>query len=108
MGIIRDEKLEDVKIALEKVGIIGLNVTEVKGRGRQKGIPLQWRATTYIVDMLPKIKLDIVVKDEDLEKVVNTILESAWTGNFGDGMIFVIPVEEVIRVRTGERGEDAL
>jgi nitrogen regulatory protein P-II 1 len=107
-AIIREEKLQDVKVALEKVGIIGLNVSEVKGRGRQKGIKLQWRATSHTVDMLSKIKLNIVVRDDDVEKTIDTIVKSARTGNVGDGMIFVLPVEEVIRVRTGERGEQAL
>ena len=107
-AIIREEKLDDVKAALDKIGIKGLNVSGVKGRDQQKGIALQWRATAYTVDMLPKLQLNVVVKDEDAEKVVATIRESAYTGNFGDGMIFVLPVEEVIRVRTGEKGEKAL
>jgi nitrogen regulatory protein P-II 1 len=107
-AIIREEKLDDVKAALEKIGITGLNVSRVKGRGKQKGISLQWRATSYTVDMLPKLQLNVVVKDEDAEKVVTTVRESAYTGNFGDGMIFVLPVEEVVRVRTGEKGEEAL
>ncbi|MBN1762449.1 MAG: P-II family nitrogen regulator [Methanomicrobia archaeon] len=107
-AIIREDKLDDVKAALDKIGIKGLNVSGVKGRGQQKGIALQWRATAYTVDMLPKLQLNVVVKDADAEKVVATIRESAYTGNFGDGMIFVLPVEEVIRVRTGESGEKAL
>ena len=107
-AIMREEKLDDVKAALDKIGITGLNVSEVKGRGQQKGISLQWRATPYTVDMLSKLQLNVVVKDEDAEKVVKTIRESAYTGNFGDGMIFVLPVEEVVRVRTGEQGEKAL
>lgn len=107
-AIIREEKLDDVKAALEKIGIMGLNVSEVKGRGQQKGISLQWRATPYTVDMLPKLRMNVVVKDEDAENVVKTIRESAYTGNFGDGMIFVLPVEQVVRVRTGESGEEAL
>jgi nitrogen regulatory protein P-II 1 len=81
---------------------------EVKGRGRQRGLSQQWRGTTYAVDMLPKIKLDIVVDDHEVTKVVDTIVKAAWTGNIGDGKIFIIPVEEVIRVRTGERGKDAI
>lgn len=107
-AIIREEKLEDVKAALDKIGITGLNVSEVKGRGQQRGISLQWRATSYTVDMLPKLRLNVVVKDKDAEAVVKTIRESAYTGNFGDGMIFVLPVEQVVRVRTGESGEKAL
>ncbi len=107
-AIIREEKLEEVKSALEKIGITGLNVAEVKGRGQQKGVKLQWRATSYTVDMLPKLKLNVVVKDKNLKSAVKAIRESAYTGNFGDGMIFVMPIEEVIRVRTGEQGEEAL
>ena len=107
-AIIRSEKLNEVKSSLEEIGIMGFNVTDVKGRGRQKGIMLQWRGAPYFVDMLPKIKLDIVVNDEDVEKVVETILKSAWTGKIGDGKIFILPVEEVVRVRTGERDKDAI
>jgi len=107
-AIIREERLQDVKVALERVGIIGLNVSEVKGRGRQKGIKLQWRATSYVVDMLPKIKLNIVARDEDAEKAIDAIVKSARTGNVGDGLIFILPVEDAIRVRTGERREKAL
>ncbi|HDS45558.1 MAG TPA: P-II family nitrogen regulator [Methanomicrobia archaeon] len=107
-AIIREEKLDEVKSALEKIGITGLNVAEVKGRGQQKGVKLQWRATSYTVDMLPKLKLEVVVKDKEVKTAVKAIRESAYTGNFGDGMIFVMPIEEVIRVRTGEQGEEAL
>jgi len=108
-AIIREEKFGEVKDALEKIGVVGLNILEVKGRGRQKGIKLQWRATSYVVDMLPKLKLNIVVKDEDVKRVIDAIVDSARTGrNSGDGMIFVMPVEEVVRVRTGERGKDAI
>jgi len=107
-AIIREEKLQEVKVALENVGIIGLNAWVVTGRGRQKGVRLQWRATSHVVDMLPKIKLNLVVRDEDVEKTIDTIVKTARTGNVGDGMIFVLPVEDVIRVRTGERGEKAL
>lgn len=107
-AIIREEKLDDVKASLEKLGITGLNVSEVKGRGQQKGISLQWRATAYTVDMLPKLRLDVVVKDADAAKAVKVIRESAYTGKIGDGKIFVLPVEEAIRVSTGEKGEEAL
>jgi nitrogen regulatory protein P-II 1 len=107
-AIIREEKLVDVKEALAEIGITGLNVVEVKGRGRQKGISLQWRASTYTVDMLPKLKMNIVVNDEDVDKVVDTVVNSAKTGKEGDGMIFIMPVEDVVRVRTGERGKDAM
>jgi len=109
-AIIRPEKLNDVKDALDKIGIIGMHIVDVQGRGRQKGFTHQWRgaATIYTVDLLLKIKLEAVVNDEDAEKVIDAIVKAAWTGNIGDGKIFVIPVEEVIRVRTGERGSDAI
>ncbi len=107
-AIIRPEKLEDVKLALEEAGFIGMTVTEVKGRGRQKGIEHQWRGRKYRVDLLPKVKIEMVVRDEDVDKVVDIILSNARTGSIGDGKIFVTTVEEVIRVRTGERGEKAI
>jgi len=97
-----------VKAALEKIGIVGMTVTEVSGRGRQKGIALQWRAGEYRVDFLPKLKLEIVVKDEDVDKVVRIMARSAWTGKVGDGKIFVFLVKKAIRIRTGESGEKAL
>ncbi len=107
-AIIRDEKFADVKDALERLGFFGLNIVEVRGRGRQRG-QTYWRgAATYMADMLPKLKLDLVVPDEDVDRVVEAIIKSAWTGEVGDGKIFIIPVEEAIRVRTGERGHDAL
>lgn len=107
-AIIREEKLEAVKSALEEKGFIGLTVTEVKGRGQQKGLCLQWRVGEYRVDLLPKIKIEVVVNDEDTSTVMDTICRSARTGDIGDGMIFVMPVEDICRVRTGERGEAAL
>jgi nitrogen regulatory protein P-II 1 len=107
-AIIRPEKLDDVKLALEDIGCIGMTVSEVKGRGRQKGIVHQWRGREYRVDLLPKVKLEIVVSDDMVDKVVETIVETARTGNVGDGKIFVLPIEDVIRVRTGERGEAAV
>ncbi len=107
-AIIRPEKLEEVKNALEKAGFIGMTVTEVKGRGRQKGIEQQWRGRRYRVDLLPKVKIEMVVRDEDVDKVIDIILEKARTGSIGDGKIFVSSVEEVIRVRTGEKGEKAI
>lgn len=97
-----------MKAALEKIGIVGMTVTEVSGRGRQKGIALQWRAGEYRVDFLPKLKLEIVVKDEDVDKVVRIMARSAWTGKVGDGKIFVFLVKKAIRIRTGESGEKAL
>ncbi len=108
MAIIRPEKITEVKLALEEKGFIGLTVSEVKGRGRQKGILQQWRGREYRVDMLPKVKLEIVVHDEEVEDVIQTIVSAARTGKIGDGKIFVSDVVEVVRVRTGERGKDAL
>jgi nitrogen regulatory protein P-II 1 len=107
-AIIRVEKLEEVKTALEKEGHIGLTVTEVKGRGSQKGIMLEWRAGEYRVEFLPKLKLELVVDDPKLERALEVITESARTGKIGDGKIFVYNVEDVIRVRTGENGKKAV
>lgn len=107
-AIIRPTKLEDVKNALESDGLSSMTVTEVKGRGRQKGITQQWRGETYVVDLLPKTKIEIVVEDEDAEKTCKTIQENAYTGKIGDGKIFVIPVENCIRIRTGECYEKAV
>ena len=101
-AIIRSEKFEDVKKALESKGIIAMTVTEVRGRGEQKGITLQFRGRTMEVDLLSKIKIEIVVDDSKVDTVVKTIVDSARTGKFGDGKIFIIPVEKSIRVRTGE------
>jgi nitrogen regulatory protein P-II 1 len=108
MAIIRPEKITEVKLALEEKGFIGLTVTEVKGRGRQRGILQQWRGREYRVDMLPKVKLEIVVHDDEVEDVIQTIVSAARTGKIGDGKIFVSDVLEVVRVRTGERGREAL
>ncbi|MCQ6253766.1 P-II family nitrogen regulator [Methanocaldococcus sp.] len=107
-AVIRPEKLEIVKKALADNGFLGMTVTEVKGRGVQGGIVERYRGREYIVDLLQKVKIELVIKDEDVEKVIDIICENARTGNPGDGKIFVIPVEDVVRVRTGERGEDAL
>lgn len=107
-AIIRPTKVEDVKNALDKAGYSSLTITEVKGRGQQKGIKQVWRGREYIVDILPKVKVELVVKDEKADEVVGIIQQSAHTGNFGDGKIFVIPVENVVRIRTGETGADAL
>jgi nitrogen regulatory protein P-II 1 len=105
-AIIRPEKLDEVKHALSEKGYIGLNIVGVTGRGVQKGIVHAGRSgQAYSVDMLPKVKLEIVVGDKDAEDVVTTIQKSAWTGNIGDGKIFIMPVEDAIRVRTGEQGE---
>ena len=108
-AIIRPEKLEAVKEALAEQGFVGLNVINVVGRGAQKGVVYVGRAgEKTIVDMLPKVKLQLVVRDADTEKVISIILASARTGKIGDGQIFIIPVADVIRVRTGERGEQAI
>lgn len=104
-AIVRQEKLEPVKAALEEQGIISMTITEVSGRGSQKGIALQWRAGEYRVDFLPKTKIEIVVDDKTSDLVVATICRIARTGRVGDGKIFVIPVENAVRVRTGEEGE---
>lgn len=107
-AIIRVEKLEDVKNALEKEGHIGMTITEVKGRGAQKGIMLEWRAGEYRVEFLPKLKLELVVDDPQLDRAVEVITEAARTGKIGDGKIFVYHVDDVIRVRTGESGKKAV
>ena len=107
-AIFREEKLNDVKEALYKIGIIGMNVIEVRGHGRQGGIVLAGRTGTYKVDLLPRVQLNIILSDHNVEKTVETIQQAAQTGNIGDGLIFVYPVDQVIRIRTGERGHDAL
>ncbi|HEY8489829.1 MAG TPA: P-II family nitrogen regulator [Dehalococcoidia bacterium] len=108
-AIIRPEKLDDVKHALAEKGFVGLNIVGVTGRGVQKGIVHAGRGgEAYSVDMLPKVKLETVVADQHVEEVVGIIQKAAWTGNIGDGKVFILPVDEAIRVRTGERGEAAL
>ena len=107
-AIIREEKLEPVRRAVEDCGYFGMTISEVSGRGRQKGIPLQWRVGEYRIDFLPKIKIEIVVLDEDVAKTVNAISRNARTGEMGDGKIFVLPVENAVRVRTDEDGENAI
>ena len=108
-AIIRPEKLDDVKVALAEKGYIGLNIVGVTGRGVQKGIVHAGRAgQAYSVDMLPKVKLETVVNDAQVEDVIETIMKAARTGNIGDGKIFIIPVDDAIRVRTNERGDAAV
>ena len=107
-AIIKPFKLDEVKQALSEVGIAGLTATEVKGFGRQKGHTELYRGAEYVVDFLPKVKVEVVVSDAMVAKVVEVIERAAKTGRIGDGKIFVVPVEEVIRIRTGERGEEAL
>src|SRR5208337_1382371 len=101
-AIVKPERFEFVKKALEDKGFNGMTITEVKGRGEQKGIALEYRGGLMMVDLLPKISLEIVVNDKDLDTLISTITESARTGKIGDGKIFVIPVEKAIRIRTGE------
>jgi len=107
-AIIREDKLNDVKDALREIGIVGMNISEIRGHGRQGGIALVGRSGTYQVDMLPKIQLNIVLSEHNLEETIEAILESAYTGEAGDGLIFIYPVEEVIRIRTRERGHEAV
>jgi nitrogen regulatory protein P-II 1 len=107
-AIIKPFKLDEVKQALSEVGVAGLTATEVKGFGRQKGHTELYRGAEYVVDFLPKVKVEVMVSDTLVGKVVEVIERAAKTGRIGDGKIFVVPVEEVIRIRTGERGEDAL
>ena len=107
-AIIKPFKLDEVKDALAKIGVGGMTVTEVKGFGKQKGHTEIYRGMEYVVDLLPKVKIEGVVKDEEVEKVVETIIKTAQTGRVGDGKIFIIPVEDVIRIRTRERGEEAI
>ena len=107
-AIIREESLAAVKQALEEKSYFGMTISEVSGRGRQKGIPLQWRAGEYRVDLLPKLKLELVVLDEDVTAATDAIVRNSRTGEVGDGKIFILPVENVIRIRTGDRGENAI
>lgn len=107
-AIIRPEKLESVQRALEKVGYSGLMISEIEGHGKQKGIVQQWRGEKYKVEFLPKIKIEIIVKDDEVERIIKTIVDSAKTGEIGDGKIFISPVENAVRIRTGEKGEQAI
>ena len=107
-AIIKPFKLDEVKDALAQVGIYGMTVWEAKGFGRQKGHTELYRGAEYVIDFLPKIKIEIVVDDNMVEQAVEAIISAARTGRIGDGKIFIIPVEDVIRIRTGERGVDAI
>jgi nitrogen regulatory protein PII len=107
-AIIKPFKLDDVRDALGDVGVTGMTVSEVKGFGRQKGHTELYRGAEYVVDFLPKLKLEIAVPDEDAERVVETIVETASSGRIGDGKIFVTSLERTVRIRTGEEGDDAL
>jgi nitrogen regulatory protein P-II 1 len=107
-AFIREEALDAVKNALQAIGIVGMNVYEVRGHGRQGGIELSWRGTSYHMDLIPKMQVNIVLSDHNVERAVEAIIGAAKTGKQGDGLIFVYPVEDVIRIRTGERGKEAL
>jgi nitrogen regulatory protein P-II 1 len=107
-AIIREEKLDAVREALKEASYFGITVTEVSGHGRQGGITLQWRVGDYKVELLPKIKIEVVVLDEDVPSIMQTIASAARTGNIGDGKIFVLPVEDAMRIRTGDTGFDAI
>jgi nitrogen regulatory protein P-II 1 len=107
-AIIKPFKLDEVKEALNSLGIKGMTVSEVKGYGRQKGHTEIYRGAEYVVDFIPKVKMEVVVQDEQVDQVIDTILKVARTGKIGDGKIFVLPVERVIRVRTGETGAEAV
>ncbi len=107
-AIIKPFKLDDVKEALNEAGIQGMTISDVKGYGRQKGHKEIYRGAEYVVDFIPKVKIEVVVDSESVENIIEVIRRAAYTGKIGDGKIFVIPVEEAIRVRTGEKGKDAL
>jgi len=107
-AIIRPERLGIIRGTLEELGYPGITISEVKGHGKQRGITQQWRGQEYKVDLLPKLKLEIVVLDDDVTKTVNSIVRAGRTGEIGDGKIFVLPVESAIRVRTGDTDEDAI
>ena len=107
-AIIKPFKLDEVREALAQIGVQGITVTEVKGFGRQKGHTELYRGAEYVVDFLPKVKIDIAVKAENVEQVIDAVRDAANTGKIGDGKIFVSPLEQVIRIRTGESGEEAI
>ena len=107
-AIIKPFKLDDVKDALHEVGVSGMTVTEVKGFGRQKGHTELYRGAEYVIDFLPKVKVEVVVEDGQLDNVLDAIATAARTGRIGDGKIFVTPIEQAIRIRTGDRGADAI
>ncbi|AXK48097.1 transcriptional regulator [Aliarcobacter trophiarum LMG 25534] len=107
-AIIKPFKFEDVKAALVQIGVAGMTVSDVKGYGRQQGHSELYRGAEYIVDFLPKIKIELIIADEDLDKVIAVIIDSAKTGNIGDGKIFVSSIEKIIRIRTCEQDEEAI
>ena len=107
-AVIKPFKLDDVREALSEIGVQGITVTEVKGFGRQKGHTELYRGAEYVVDFLPKVKIDVAIADDMLDRVIESITKAANTGKIGDGKIFVSPIEQAIRIRTGESGSDAL
>ena len=107
-AIIREERLEAVKKHLEEIGYFGMTLTEVSGRGRQKGVPLKWGSKEYRLEFLPKLKVEVVVMDEDVPGAINAIIKGARTGDIGDGKIFIIPIEDAVRIRTGDSGNNAV
>ncbi|MCU0652419.1 MAG: P-II family nitrogen regulator [Candidatus Omnitrophica bacterium] len=106
--IIRPEKLEIVRRSLETAGCAGIMITEIEGHGKQKGVVQQWRGEKYKVELMPKVKIDVVVRDQDVDRIIKTVIENAWTGEIGDGKVFISNIENAIRIRTGEKGENAL
>jgi len=107
-AILRPEKLADVKDALAEIGIHGMSVTDIRGCGRQRGRRELYRGAEYVVELLPKVKIEIAIQDKDLPQVMDTIVAAAQTGSIGDGKVFVLPLEDCLRVRTGEHGDEAL
>jgi nitrogen regulatory protein P-II 1 len=107
-AVVKPFKLDDVKHALHELGVAGMTVSEVQGHGRQKGHTEVYRGAEYVVDFVPKVRLEVVVADEDAERVVDTIVEAARTGQIGDGKVWTTEVDDLVRIRTGERGPDAL
>ena len=107
-AVIKPFKLDDVKEALNELGVVGMTVTEVRGFGRQKGHTELYRGSEYTIDFLPKVKVEVVVPDHLVDKVVSVICQSAKTGSIGDGKVFVLPIDESVRIRTGEKGESAV
>ncbi|MBI5416678.1 P-II family nitrogen regulator [Candidatus Poribacteria bacterium] len=107
-AIIRPEKLDTVRRSLEKVGYSGLMISEIEGHGKQKGVVQQWRGENFRVELLPKTKIEIIAKDNEVKKIINAIIENAKTGEVGDGKIFIYTIDNCIRIRTGEEGEIAI
>ena len=107
-AIIREDALQAVKDGLRDIGIVGMNIFDIRGHGRQGGVDQSWRVSNTRMDLLPKIQVNIVLSEHNVEKTIQTIIKAARTGKEGDGIIFVYPVEDVVRIRTGERGRDAL